>query len=102
MLKRNSITDGLIIGFLIPVLSFALLYGIFSGLEAIGSAKGEGKGLFSGDFMFRTAGIVAIGLNALPMNWAFKRRFTDTMRGIVVCTFVFVVIWLIYFGKSVL
>ena len=99
ILNKNSFPEGLIIGFVIPLVGFAVLFAIFYGLESI--TERQGKAIFSENFMYRTAGIVAIGLNALPMNKAFKKKFTDTMRGIVVFTFVFIVIWVIYFWKSV-
>ena len=57
--------------------------------------------LFSEGFRRRTFAIVAIGLNSIPMNIAFKRKQTDTMRGIVIPTFVYVAAWLYVFGDYI-
>lgn len=100
MFKNNSLVAGLIVGILLPIVSFAVMYGLFEWIESLGA--GKDNTLFSKDFRQRTLGIVAIGLNAFPMNIAFKKKQTQTMRGIVIPTFVFVVVWLLYFGKSVL
>ncbi|MEZ4950916.1 MAG: hypothetical protein R2879_20425 [Saprospiraceae bacterium] len=100
MFKNNSLVGGLIIGIVLPLVAFAALYGLFEWLGSLGFAR-NGT-LFSQDFRIRTFGIVAIGLNAIPLNRAFKLKHTQTMRGIVIPTFVFVVAWLIFFGKSVL
>lgn len=100
MFKKNSFLAGLVVGIVLPVVAFALMYGLFEWIESMGA--GKDNTLFSKDFRQRTLGIVAIGLNAIPMNIAFKKKQTQTMRGIVIPTFVFVVTWLLYFGKSVL
>ena len=99
MLKHNSLINGLILGFLIPLAGYVLLTGIFQGIENMRDAIGDE--IFSTDFRRRTFAIVAIGLNAIPMNIAYKRKQTDTMRGIVIPTFIFVGIWLWRFGKFV-
>lgn len=100
MFKKNSFLAGLVVGIVLPLVAFALMYGLFEWIESMGA--GKDNTLFSKDFRQRTLGIVAIGLNAIPMNIAFKKKQTQTMRGIVIPTFVFVVTWLLYFGKSVL
>lgn len=99
MLKQNSILAGLILGILIPLVSFGILLLLFQTLESIGWVSSKG---FSPQFRERTLGIVSIGLNAIPMNLAYKKRMTNIMRGIVLPTFLYVVIWLLYFGKIVL
>ncbi|MCB0661988.1 MAG: hypothetical protein KDC24_04570 [Saprospiraceae bacterium] len=100
MFKKNSIVSGLLVGIILPIVAFALMYGLFEWIESMGA--GKENTLFSKDFRLRTLGIVSIGLNAFPMNIAFKKKQTQTMRGIVIPTFIFVVAWLLYFGKSVL
>jgi hypothetical protein len=99
MFQRNSLPLGLAIGILLPLAGFGILYLLYQGLDMLGVVSSEG---LSHNFRLRTIGIVAIALNALPMNRAFKKRLTQTMRGITIATFVFVVIWLVFFGRSVL
>ena len=99
MLKNNSFIVGLIWGIFVPLVSYIVLTAIMQGLE---SFRNEVEGqLFSEGFRRRTFAIVAIGLNSIPMNIAFKRKQTDTMRGIVIPTFVYVAAWLYVFGDYI-
>ena len=99
MLKKNKLSVGLILGIVIPLVGFPLLYGLFSGLEMLAFASDEG---FRPLFKERTSGIVAIGLNAIALNYFQKRRSGETMRGIVIATFFYIVIWLYFFGQMIL
>jgi len=98
MFKRNKFSIGLILGILIPLITFPLLYGLFTGLESMAFASDEG---FRPLFKERTSGIVAIGMNAIALNFYQKRKYDDTMRGIVIATFVYIVIWIYFFGEMI-
>lgn len=99
MLERNKFSIGLIVGILIPLVTFPLLYGIFTGLESMAFASDEG---FRPLFKERTSGIVAIGLNAIALNFYQKRKYDDTMRGIVIATSIYIAVWLYFFGEMIL
>ncbi len=95
---KNSILRGTLIGLVLPIATFALLYLIFEGLESSGWVSTKG---FSPDFRQRTLAIVAIGLNVFPLKRFQKQRFTESMRGVVIATSVFIIAWVAYFGKSI-
>lgn len=99
MLERNKFSIGLIVGIAIPLIAFPLLYGIFTGLESIAFASNDG---FRPLFKERTSGIVAIGLNAIALKFYEKRKYDDTMRGIVISTFIYIAIWIYFFGEMIL
>ncbi len=99
MFKKNSFINGVIVGFLLPLLGFGVLMLIYQGLEAGGII---GEGTLSENFRVRTLAIVAIALNAIPLNKFQKRRFTDSMRGMVIPTMVYVVVWMVFFGMDLL
>ena len=99
MFNRDSIPYGLLLGFGVPLLAFSLLMGIFTVLANTGAASDEA---FRPMFTQRTSAIVAIGINAILINQFFKRRQTNSMRGIVIATFVLVILWLWQFGRYVL
>lgn len=99
MFDKNSIPNGLIIGVLVPLIGFPLMYGLFTGLENIGFMSDGG---FRPQFKIRTTAIIAIAFNAYVLNKFQARRATNSMRGVTIATFVFVVIWLIVFGKTIL
>jgi len=99
MWNRNSIPAGLIIGIVLPMLGFTLLYFGYSQLEAAGVVSQRG---FSNMFRERTTSIIAICLNLIPLNQFQKRRSTHSMRGIVIATTLYVIIWVVYFGRYIL
>ncbi len=98
MFDKNSIPIGLAIGLVLPLAAFALLYLAFQQLGSAGMASSEG---FSPMFRERTAGIIAICLNLIPLNRFMKRRAINSMRGIVVATVALVAVWVVYFGRFI-
>ncbi|MCB0569576.1 MAG: hypothetical protein KDC66_07430 [Phaeodactylibacter sp.] len=98
MFNKNSIPAGLAIGLALPLATFFLLYFVFQQLGASGLASSEG---FSPMFRERTAGIIAICLNLIPLNRFMKNRATNAMRGIVVATVLLVIAWVVYFGRYI-
>ena len=99
MLNKNSILIGLASGIIIPLLVFGLLMLLYHQLEAMGTVSTKG---FSPMFRERTTGIIAICCNLIPLNAFQKRRFTHSMRGVVLATVLYVIVWVVYFGKYIL
>lgn len=99
MFNRNAIWFGALWGLAIPFVGYALLLTIFEQLDAAGLLNADG---FSSSFRSRTLTIVAICLNLVPFNIFHRRRFTESMRGVVLPTFVYVIGWVIYFSNQLL
>jgi len=99
MFDKNSFSLGLLIAIALPLLAIGIFYGIFEGLEALGWVSTEG---FRPMFRERTLSILAIGMNALALQFYQKRKATETMRGIVIPTTVWVVVWIFVFGRYIL
>lgn len=97
MLNRNEIWVGLLLGLLIPILTYTLLLQIFSILEVKGAASGVG---FSENFRERTLAIVALATNLLLLGFYRRRRWDKTMRGIVVATTILALGWLYVYGMK--
>jgi hypothetical protein len=95
MLNRNEIWAGLLIGLLLPVVVFLVLYQLFALLELQGAASGAG---LSSNFRERTLAIVAIAVNLWPMNIYRRRRWELAIRGVVVATSVLALFWLVRYG----
>ena len=95
--KRNEIWIGLALGIIIPFVSYAFLLMIFEQLEGmnLGSSRG-----FSVGFRQRTVAIIAICLNIFPLNQYQKNRMTQSIRGLVLATFILVAVWLAYYGRD--
>ncbi|MCB9284505.1 MAG: hypothetical protein H6563_10560 [Lewinellaceae bacterium] len=99
MFNRNSISHGLLIGLLIPLVISAGLFFLFKGLDQLNIASSIG---FRPLFRERTITLVGITCNAFVINRFNKKRFTESMRGVSIATLVYVVTWLIVFGKTIL
>lgn len=98
-MNRNALWFGLAIGLVLPFVGYALLLMIYDGLESTGALSGRG---FSANFRQRTLGIVAICLNLIPLNFFQKKRLTQSMRGLVLATLIYAVVWFINFGMKLL
>ncbi len=98
MLEKNSLSLGILAGILLPLLGFAVFYGIFELLEIISKTSSVG---FRPQFRERTCAILGIALNAIALNFYSKRRCDKTVRGVVVLTTVWILVWLVVFGKYV-
>ena len=79
-MNKNSIIVGILIGVLLPFIGYAIFLSIFDGLEEMGLTK---MGSISPGFRQRTSAILAITLNLIPFNIFNKRRWNDSMRGII-------------------
>ncbi len=93
--KKNHIGIGLLLGTFIPISGYLIMMGIFSLIDDSGALDSVQS--MSTMFRERTLSICAIALNAIIMRRYDKWRYTQTMRGIVLPTFVFVVVWVFYF-----
>ncbi len=98
MLEKNSLTLGLLLGFLVPALGFGIFYGLYAGMETLGWVSSTG---FRPMFRERTCGILAIALNAFLLNFFQKRYKQESVRGIVAMTMAWVFLWMILFGKHI-
>ena len=99
MFNKNTLLSGIVLGILLPIVGFVLLNTLFQLLDKIGSGSGIG---LSENFQERTAGILAIAINLLPMNLFKKRRWELAMRGVVIATGLLALIWVVYFGTKIL
>lgn len=95
MLNRNELWVGLLMGLLLPVLTYTILLQVFSLLEIKGAASSAG---FSENFRERTLAIVALATNLFLLNTYRRRRWDKTMRGVVVATTLLALWWLYVYG----
>lgn len=99
ILNKDAIWVGLLIGLAIPFVGYALLLTLYEQFELWGWVSQSG---FPANFRKRTLMVIALCLNIFPLNFFNKRRFTQSMRGIVIPTAAYVVLWLVLFGKEIL
>lgn len=91
MLNKDKVWIGLIIGFVVPFVAYGLLLFGYDQLDNLEITDPVGMG---DNYRQRTVGLLAIAANIIPIN-IFKRRYEiNKMRGIMMATMVYVVLWL--------
>lgn len=94
--QYDKITYGLLAGFLIPFVGYALILMIFEQINSlIININPEFKNeIFNENFRTRTSAILAITLNILLLQFAKKKWMNDAIRGIVIATFILIALWI--------
>ncbi len=99
MKDKNSLLVGILVGVLLPIIGYIIVFGVYELMEGLGWVSDSG---FRPKFRERTTGIIAIAFNAIALNFYQKKYLNDTVRGIVVTTALWVILWLVLFGQYVL
>lgn len=97
--RYDKMIVGVLAGTLIPLLAFAVLYIIFDELSQLEIISDAG---FSDDFRIRTISLVSIGANVILVRYFQNRYAHNAVRGVVIPTFVFIIIWIFYFSSILL
>lgn len=95
MFRRNKLEIGFLLGLLLPLACFVIMYQLFSLLEIKGAASTSG---LSANFRERTLAIVAIALNLWPMQVYRRQRMDHAIRGLVFATGLLALVWLFRYG----
>lgn len=99
MRNRNSFIYGLLLGLIIPLIGFFIVKFIFMALTHFGLMQGATESIY--ERRFRTITLLAICLNLIPVNRFKGRKSEATLRGLSIATFIYVIIWLVYFYSSI-
>lgn len=96
---KDSFVLGLILGTVLPIMFFGILLFLNDELVVEAGILGERMNAFqqSGGFTERLLALLAVCSNIIPFHFARRRRYDNTMRGLVIPTVVFAVSWAIYF-----
>ncbi len=90
--------NGLMAGLFVPIVILAALIILF---ESIGLISTTSKEQTLTILRPRTLALLALCLNIPIMQGFAKLRWNQSMRGMVIATFLCVVIWLIKYGKEI-
>ncbi|MEM6724157.1 MAG: hypothetical protein AAF598_08970 [Bacteroidota bacterium] len=99
-MKKDALITGLIVGLVVPFVSLALLMELNDLL--IGSEIEIRPGNNFSGLSLRFMSLVALCLNIFPFRFYSKRRYDQSMRGMIFPTLGFAVTWLVIFGKTLL
>lgn len=97
-MDKNSVFTGLVIGALIPVVGYMVTEFIFLMLTKAGLMEYVTGGGLSR--RMRTLCLIGICFNLIPFNICRKKRWDNTMRGIVFPTLIYVGAWIWVFGRA--
>ena len=98
---KNKFTNGLIIGIIIPLIAFPIIYLFDYSLINSTSVKvtSNDSFLWTG-FKKSTLVLMAFCFNLIPTYVANKRYMEEFIRGIMVPTVVYCFIWFFYFKDA--
>ena len=97
--KRDSVWTGLVIGILLPVVVYGVLFLLYAFLDSMGVFSDIG---FAEDFRTRTLGLIAICSNLILMQTFRKSYRNETIRGILIASMILVIAWFFKFGIKIL
>lgn len=95
MFERDSIWMGLFSGLAIPFASYGILLMVSEKLEVL---LFPGRSLAEPLFDAATLEVIALCANLVPLHFFNKRRFTQGMRGVLISTMGYAILWLISTG----
>lgn len=98
---KNKFLNGLLLGMVLPLLSFAALYYLNEALVSSDSVSvtGNDRMLWRG-FKLRTLVLMALCINLIPTFFANRRFYEEFVRGIMVPTVIYCFIWFFYFRDA--
>ncbi|MBK6352686.1 MAG: hypothetical protein KA251_09535 [Saprospiraceae bacterium] len=95
----NKVYVGILAGLILPFVGYAILLMIYDFLDNQDIISSIGM---SPNFRERTIGLIALILNAIPMQIFSRRYWQDAMRGVVFPTLAYVIIWMYLYGFELL
>ncbi|MEM8906796.1 MAG: hypothetical protein AAGD05_03025 [Bacteroidota bacterium] len=98
MLNKDAIGIGALLGLILPFVGYALLLELYDQLEAAQIISDIG---LSDTFRKRTIALLAICMNLIPFSLFNRKRFYNSMRGVIFPTVAYVMAWLWYFSSSI-
>lgn len=96
MLEKDAVFTGLIVGAIVPVVGYLAVEQIFSLLSYMDLMEYVSGGGVSR--RMRTLTLLGICCNLIPLNIFRKRKWDNSMRGIVFPTLLYVGGWIWKFG----
>jgi amino acid permease len=97
--QYDQVWIGILIGCIVPILAYGLtlyFYDLMDQFEIFQAANSNSI------FRERTIALIAIIANVIPMQLLNRRDLPNAMRGIVFPTFVYIVIWMFFYGFELL
>lgn len=99
-MKRDSVWFGIALGLVLPLATYGVLYLLYGLMDTLGVFTDVS---FAEDFRTRTLTLVSICANLILMQ-SYRKSYLhqERIRGILLATMLFVVIWFFVFGIKIL
>jgi hypothetical protein len=97
MFERNAIWFGLLLGLALPFAGYGILLMLSEKLQVLLFPTRQ---LAEPLFDAATLQVLAICLNLIPLHFYNKHYFIKTMRGILIATMAYALLWLIGSGPG--
>ena len=97
--KNDKMWIGLLAGLLIPFVGYAVLMMI---LEMLGANDTLANTRLNFNFRERTLTLLALALNLIPLQFFRTKRANQAIRGLVLATLAYGVVWVYFFGQQLL
>lgn len=97
--KYDNMLTGAGAGLILPLLTLGILVFIFQEMTRMGLISE--KKLTEG-FRIRTLSLLSIAVNLILVKYFQNRRAFRAIRGITIPTFIYIVLWIIYFSGEIL
>lgn len=95
--QHIDIAKGILFGLTVPFISYAVLLLVNEKISGLLFSSGSKEDMLLDN---KTIAILAICFNLIPFHLFDKRRQTKGMRGILISTFLLVLLWLFVYGKE--
>lgn len=96
---RDSVFNGISWGVLLPLVTYGILFGLYTLLDKVGALSDVG---FAPDFRVRTLGLISICSNLLLIQLHRKAYRHEFVRGILIATMMLVAVWFFLFGFNIM
>lgn len=95
--NKSELIKGILLGLAVPFVGYAFLLLLNEKISAL-FFKQPLKPQTLLDL--KTIAILAICLNLIPFHFLDKRKLAKSMRGVLLATFLLVLVWLYFYGKQ--
>ena len=98
-LHKDNFWLGIVIGICVPIMSYGI---ILTGVDFVDENFLPPDVSMSRGFRERTLSVIAICCNLIPFHFYNRRYATNTMRGMVPPTLIFVGLWIWFYGRHLI
>lgn len=90
--KYDRFITGFIVGIMVPIAAYGILLTVYDLLVETVLTGSQG-------FRERSLALFALCFNLLPFHYFRRRHMDNAMRGMIIPTMIYVVLWVYFYGR---